>query len=142
MGNKLTITISGPVNSGQTELAGRISQLLEYLDIPVTFADPLKVEAANNTTLDNWQSELLDLSPEVHIIEEVILSDSYEVKRQRFFDHIKQSAKEVESWPDWKKGGLEYKQDSQDAPTTPLKLTSGNQILAELRKRKADRRDR
>lgn len=141
MGNKLTITISGAANSGQTELAGRIAQLLEYLDIPVTFDNPSNIENASAATQDNWQSELSTLAPEVHIVEVVQTEDLHAKKRRAFLEHLHKSSAAVATWPDWKKGGFGNPCGEIDHPDEcveePSSKIHSNRIIAELKRMQA-----
>lgn len=140
MGNKITITITGIADSGQTELAGRIAQLLEYLDIPVTFDNPAKMENASAETVDNWRSELASMAPQVHIVEAVLVEDEHARKRRAFIESLNKSSAMVATWPEWKKGGLCYEIEQPDEEPYDTRKTYGNKILARLEQLQAARK--
>ena len=69
--SKVTITIEGEVGSGKSALLGKIAQLMEYLDIPVTYENPVEAQSERNSTNDNWESDLKMYQPSVHLVEKI-----------------------------------------------------------------------
>lgn len=106
--SKVTITIEGDVGSGKSALVGRIAQLMEYLNIPVTYENEQEAKVERENTRDNWQSELDMYKPSVHLVEKCTKPYPTKVqdfidKKKTFLDNMKRTSEIVESWPEWKK---------------------------------------
>jgi uridine kinase len=125
--SRVTITIEGEVGSGKSAILGKIAQLMEYLDIPITYDNPQEAQSERNSTKDNWASDLDLYRPSVHLVEKVSPSPEKpvsvpsvnelfdkrkqqlhadlerEINKKKFLDHIQTTSEIVDSWPDWKK---------------------------------------
>lgn len=128
MGSKITITISGEADSGQMELAGRIAQMLEYLDIEVTHSTPL-----NTRNADNWRNALAEKEPKVHIVQVTDTSSVQTKSHNTFLEHLKNSSKLVEDWPDWKKGTVD--KDAEAAKRARINNDIAEQLMKQIRAR-------
>lgn len=66
---ELLVTVSGPVGSGKSAIAGEIEIALKALGIPVRFVDAEAMQAEKNMTHADWQTYLEMYRPRVAIKE-------------------------------------------------------------------------
>ena len=67
--NTVTVTISGPVGSGKSAIAGEIEVALRFLGVPVTWANPAAALSEANLTHSDWAAALAMYRPSVVLVE-------------------------------------------------------------------------
>jgi hypothetical protein len=67
----LKVTVSGPVGSGKSAVAGEIEIALKSIGLEVSYLDAIAAQTEKNMTHADWQSALLMYEPSI-IIEEKI----------------------------------------------------------------------
>lgn len=67
----ITVTISGPVGSGKSAIAGEIEIAMKAIGVPVRYADPVGAQSEKNMTHADWQTYLEMYEPSVVLIEKI-----------------------------------------------------------------------
>lgn len=69
--SEVTVTVSGPVGSGKSAIAGEIEIALRAIGVPVRYDDPVGAQSEKNMTHADWQTALEMYNPSVVIVEEI-----------------------------------------------------------------------
>jgi adenylylsulfate kinase-like enzyme len=69
--SEVTITVSGPVGSGKSAIAGEIEIAMKAIGVAVRYADPDGAESEKRMTHADWQQALEAYNPSVVIVEAI-----------------------------------------------------------------------
>ena len=69
--NEITVTISGPVGSGKSAVAGEIEIALKAVGVPVRYSDEKEARCEKNMTGADWTHYLEMYRPSVVLIEKL-----------------------------------------------------------------------
>ena len=67
--SEVTVTVSGPIGSGKSAIAGEIEIAMRAIGIKVRYADPSGAESEKRLTHADWQQAIEDCNPSVVIVE-------------------------------------------------------------------------
>ena len=67
--SEVTVTVSGPIGSGKSAIAGEIEIAMRAIGIKVRYADPNGAESEKRLTHADWQQAIEDCNPSVVIVE-------------------------------------------------------------------------
>jgi hypothetical protein len=122
MGSIVTIKISGDSDQEQMAVLGRVTQMLEYLGIQVTY-ERSEVRQELFQHADTWRDKLVELAPTVHVIKEQSQST------------IRQSP--TTAWPIWAKECVKVESsynEKYDDEARQIQITQ--HILSQIKSRK------
>ncbi len=73
--SEIKVTVSGPVGSGKSAIAGEIEIALKAIGVPVHFADEKGMQSEKGMTGADWTKYLEMYEPSVVIVEQIQKSD-------------------------------------------------------------------
>jgi cytidylate kinase len=73
--NTVNITVSGPVGSGKSAIAGEIEIAMKVIGVPVQYRDQAAAQSEKNMTGADWQTYIEMYQPMVTIEEKVTWPD-------------------------------------------------------------------
>lgn len=70
--SEITVTVSGPVGSGKSAIAGEIEIALKAVGVPVRYADQKAEQSEKRMTGADWTGYIDMYQPSVVIVEKLI----------------------------------------------------------------------